>query len=138
MSVSSFLSRSVAASIALAAAAALASPVKAQAPLSVVASFTILADLVEQIGGDRVAVTSLLGPGGDMHAFEPTPGNARVFQYRANVAYLMGDRAAAKAALTRALALEPDNALFRSNLERLEREAATPTAPPAAAPPPSP
>jgi tetratricopeptide (TPR) repeat protein len=66
------------------------------------------------------------------------PANARVFQYRANVTYLMGDKAAAKAALTRALALEPDNALFRSNLERLEREGAKPTAPPAASAPPSP
>jgi tetratricopeptide (TPR) repeat protein len=58
------------------------------------------------------------------------PTSARVFQYRANVAYLMGDKVAAKAALARALALEPDNALFRSNLERLEREGAKPAAPP--------
>jgi len=56
------------------------------------------------------------------------PTYARVYQYRANVAYLMGDKAAAKAALARALALEPDNALFRSNLERLEREDAKPAA----------
>lgn len=62
------------------------------------------------------------------------PGMARVYQYRANVAYLMGDRAAAKAALEKALEIEPDNALFRANLERLVREAAAPAAP---APPPS-
>ena len=68
------------------------------------------------------------------------PTSARVLQYRANVAYLMGDKAAAKSALTRALELEPDNALFRANLERLDKEAAKPSAqpPPAAPSPPAP
>jgi Tfp pilus assembly protein PilF len=51
------------------------------------------------------------------------PRFALVQQYRANVAYLMGDKAAAKAALTRALELEPDNALYRENLRRLEKDA---------------
>jgi tetratricopeptide (TPR) repeat protein len=60
------------------------------------------------------------------------PRLARVYQYRANVAYLMGDRAAAKAALEKGIELEPDNALFRANLERLERDetAVDPTAAP--------
>ena len=67
------------------------------------------------------------------------PRSARVYQYRANVAYLMGDRAAAKAALAKALEIEPDNALFKANLDRLQREAAAkPAAPPAPAPPPAP
>ena len=47
------------------------------------------------------------------------PDLALVHQYRSNVAFLKGDRAAAIAALEKALALEPDNALFRTNLERL-------------------
>ncbi len=47
------------------------------APLKVVASFTILADMVRQVGGDNVAVVSLVGPDGDAHAFEPTPADAR-------------------------------------------------------------
>ncbi len=51
------------------------------------------------------------------------PRFARVYQYRSNVAYLMGDREQAIAALRRAIALEPDNALFRTNLERLEQQA---------------
>lgn len=51
------------------------------------------------------------------------PNLSLVHQYRANVAYLMGDKAAAAAALRRALALEPDNALFRRNLEQLEKPA---------------
>ncbi len=51
------------------------------------------------------------------------PNLSLVHQYRANVAYLMGDKAAAAAALRRALAIEPDNALFRRNLEQLEKPA---------------
>jgi tetratricopeptide (TPR) repeat protein len=47
------------------------------------------------------------------------PKLALIQQYRSNVAFLRGDRAAAIAALERALKLEPDNALFRLNLERL-------------------
>jgi Flp pilus assembly protein TadD len=49
------------------------------------------------------------------------PAFARVQQYRANVAYLQGDRATARAALERALEIEPDNALFRANLDRLDQ-----------------
>lgn len=45
--------------------------------LEAVASFTVLADMVHQVGGDRVHVTSLVGPDGDPHAFEPTPDDAR-------------------------------------------------------------
>jgi tetratricopeptide (TPR) repeat protein len=51
------------------------------------------------------------------------PRFARVYQYRANVAFLMGDRAGAIAALRKALEIEPDNALFRTNLERLQQQA---------------
>lgn len=50
------------------------------------------------------------------------PNYALVHQYRANVAYLMGDRPAAIAALERALTLEPDNALYRENLRRLKED----------------
>lgn len=47
------------------------------------------------------------------------PRSAQLYQYKANVAYLQGDRKAAIAALEKGLALEPDNALFRTNLARL-------------------
>ena len=43
----------------------------------VVASFTILADLVAQVGGAGVAVTSLVGPDADAHSYSPTPDDAR-------------------------------------------------------------
>lgn len=50
---------------------------QAQEKLKVVASFSILADLARNVGGDRVAVSSLVGPGGDAHVYTPTPTDAR-------------------------------------------------------------
>lgn len=47
------------------------------APLRVVASFTILADLVREVGGPLVQVTSLVGPDGDAHVFEPRPADLK-------------------------------------------------------------
>ncbi len=41
--------------------------------LNVVASFSILGDMVSQIGGEHVKVTTLVGPDGDPHTFEPSP-----------------------------------------------------------------
>jgi len=46
-------------------------------PLHVVASFSILADFVAEVGGPRVAVTALVGPDGDGHVYQPTPADAR-------------------------------------------------------------
>lgn len=46
-------------------------------PTKVVASFSILGDMVEQIGGDKVSVTTLVGRGGDTHVYQPTPADAR-------------------------------------------------------------
>lgn len=46
-------------------------------PLRVVASFSILGDMVRQIGGGDVKVDTLVGPDGDAHEYEPTPGDAR-------------------------------------------------------------
>ncbi|AOB33979.1 ABC transporter substrate-binding protein [Bordetella sp. H567] len=47
------------------------------APLHVVASFSILGDMVRQIGGGDVKVDTLVGPDGDAHEYEPTPADAR-------------------------------------------------------------
>ena len=49
----------------------------AQDKLPVVASFSILADMVREVGGDLVEVTSLVGPNADAHGFEPTPADAK-------------------------------------------------------------
>lgn len=58
------------------AAALLAIPSAASAePLKVVASFSILADMVQEVGGEHVIVTSLVGPGEDAHVYEPVPAD---------------------------------------------------------------
>lgn len=46
-------------------------------PLPVVASFSILGDLVRQIGGERVRVHTLVGAGADAHGYQPRPDDAR-------------------------------------------------------------
>ncbi len=43
-----------------------------------VASFSILGDMVKNVGGDRVEVTMLVGPNGDAHVFSPTPADAKM------------------------------------------------------------
>jgi zinc/manganese transport system substrate-binding protein len=59
------------------AALLVSSPAMAQSKVKVVATFSILADLVKNVGGDRVEVASLVGPDGDAHAFSPSPADAR-------------------------------------------------------------
>ena len=45
--------------------------------LKAVASFSILGDIVRQVGGDRVDVVSLVKPDADAHVFSPTPADAK-------------------------------------------------------------
>jgi zinc/manganese transport system substrate-binding protein len=52
-------------------------PAAAQERIKVVASFSILADLVRNVGGERVEVTVLVGRNNDSHAFEPSPADSR-------------------------------------------------------------
>ncbi|WP_157096069.1 metal ABC transporter substrate-binding protein [Methylosinus sp. R-45379] len=67
----------------LATLALLASPLRAQpAPLPpprlpVVASFSILGDLARIVGGDRIDVTTIVGPNGDAHVYQPSPQDGR-------------------------------------------------------------
>jgi zinc/manganese transport system substrate-binding protein len=49
----------------------------AGASLKVVASFSILADLTQQVGGGAVSVVPLVGPDGDVHVYEPRPKDLR-------------------------------------------------------------
>ncbi len=65
-------------------AAALVAPIAAPAAaqdahtkIKAVATISILGDLVKNVGGDRVDVTTLVGPNGDAHVYSPTPGDAR-------------------------------------------------------------
>jgi len=61
-------------------AALIAAPASAQSPPPrklVVASTSIIADLVRNVGGERVEVKALVGPNGDAHVYSPTPGDAK-------------------------------------------------------------
>lgn len=49
----------------------------AEGKLAVVASFSILADFVREVGGARVALTTLVGPDGDAHVYSPSPADAK-------------------------------------------------------------
>jgi zinc/manganese transport system substrate-binding protein len=74
--------------------ASAAQPATAQGDkLKVVATFSILADIAGTIGGDKVAVTMLVGPDSDTHTYQPTPADARAV-------------AAAKLLVTNGLGLE--------------------------------
>src|SRR5258708_1556674 len=64
--------------IAIACAALLpAAPASAQDKLHVIASFSILGDLVKNVGGERVQVGTLVGPNGNAHVYAPSPGDAK-------------------------------------------------------------
>jgi zinc/manganese transport system substrate-binding protein len=54
-----------------------ASPLKAAERLNVAASFSILADFVRNVGGDRVNLTTLVGADGDVHVYTPAPSDAK-------------------------------------------------------------
>jgi zinc/manganese transport system substrate-binding protein len=54
-----------------------AAPVRAQDRLNVVASFSILGDFVRNVGDERVVVTTLVGPNGDVHVYTPAPVDAK-------------------------------------------------------------
>lgn len=45
--------------------------------INVVASFSILADMVRNVGGNDVDVVALVGPDGDAHVYAPTPADAK-------------------------------------------------------------
>jgi ABC-type Zn uptake system ZnuABC Zn-binding protein ZnuA len=45
-------------------------------PLKVVATYSILGDIVQNIAGDNIELTVLVGPDGDSHVYEPTPQDA--------------------------------------------------------------
>jgi zinc/manganese transport system substrate-binding protein len=57
--------------------AAALSPACAQDRLNVVASFSILGDFVRNVGGERVSVTTLVGPDSDVHVYAPAPADAK-------------------------------------------------------------
>lgn len=58
-------------------------------PVRAVASTSALADIVSQVGGDRVSVTSLLPAAADPHTFEPRPSDVRTIS-ESDIAFLNG------------------------------------------------
>ena len=61
----------------------------AETKVKAVASFSILGDMVRQVGGDRVEVTTLIGPNGDAHVYNPTPADAKALA-RADILVVNG------------------------------------------------
>ncbi|CNK26911.1 metal ABC transporter substrate-binding protein [Yersinia mollaretii] len=76
-------------SMSLAVAALLSSPLAMAKTVEVVASFSILGDIVQQVGGEHVNVVTLVGPNGDPHGFEPTPKNSKQLS-KADVVFVSG------------------------------------------------
>ncbi len=63
--------------LSLAVAALALAPVSALAdPIKVVASFSIIGDFAQEVGGDLISLTTLVGPNGDTHVYEPKPADA--------------------------------------------------------------
>ena len=60
-------------------------PASAQEKLKTVATFSILADLVKNVGGERVDVQALVGPNGDAHVYQPTPGDAKTLVHASSM-----------------------------------------------------
>ena len=63
--------------IAAGVAALAAGPAAAQERLKVLATFSILGDFARNVGGDRVEVSSLVGPNSDAHVYTPAPADVR-------------------------------------------------------------
>ncbi|SDS94385.1 metal ABC transporter substrate-binding protein [Pseudomonas prosekii] len=45
--------------------------------LQVVTSFSILADMTQQVGGEHIQITNMVGADADAHTYEPTPDDAK-------------------------------------------------------------
>ena len=58
-------------------------------PIKVVASFSIIGDFAQNVGGDRIELTTLVGSDGDAHVYEPSPADA-VSMSKANVVLVNG------------------------------------------------
>lgn len=69
---------------------AFAFPLAAEAePLNVVATFSIIGDFAAEVGGDRIALKTLVGPDSDSHVYEPRPADAIALS-RADVVLVNG------------------------------------------------
>jgi manganese/iron transport system substrate-binding protein len=53
--------------------AGIAGPVSARDKLKVVTTFTVIADMAQNVAGDAAEVVSITRPGAEIHGYEPTP-----------------------------------------------------------------
>lgn len=58
-------------------------------PLRVVTSFSILADMAKNVGGDLITVIPLVGPEQDIHTYQPTPNDLKTLA-AADIIFLNG------------------------------------------------
>lgn len=75
--------------VTLAVAAFFVSPFVLANTVNTVASFSVLADIVKEVGGEHVKVKSLVGFDGDPHSFEPTPQDSQVL-LKADAVFVSG------------------------------------------------
>ncbi|MCX8958031.1 metal ABC transporter substrate-binding protein [Erwinia psidii] len=75
--------------VALAVAAFFVSPFTMAKTVNTVASFSVLANIVSEVGGEHVKVKSLVGFDGDPHSFEPTPQDSESLA-KADVVFVSG------------------------------------------------
>lgn len=75
--------------IAAMAGAMFPSAVSADPQVKAIATFSILGDMVREVGGDRVQVTTLVGADGDGHVYQPTPADAKAVS-AAQVVFING------------------------------------------------
>ncbi len=88
------------------AALLLAAPGQAADRIPVIATFSVIADMLANVGGDHIDITTIVGAGGDCELYQPTPADV------------------AKLASTRAVFLNDLNDEFEPWLEPLLKQAA--------------
>ncbi|VEB01721.1 manganese ABC transporter [Klebsiella pneumoniae] len=66
-------------SLLLASALALlaATPASAQEKFRVITTFTVIADMAQNVAGDAAVVSSITKPGAEIHDYQPTPGDIK-------------------------------------------------------------
>jgi zinc/manganese transport system substrate-binding protein len=75
--------------ILLAVAVLLSSSLAIAKTVNAVASFSIISDIVKQVGGEHSKVSTLVRPGGDPHSFETSPQDSN-FLSQADVMFVSG------------------------------------------------
>lgn len=53
------------------------SPAYAQAKFKVITTFTVIADMAQNVAGDAAEVSSITKPGAEIHEYQPTPGDIK-------------------------------------------------------------